>query len=105
MSVEELSQSWMKLSLSNRKWQGCYLENEFSSQEHIIAANFLTKWALNIEAIAKNFTPLWRSRTRFKVKNLGDHVIPFIFENETEMEKVLNAKPWCFDKHLVIMQK
>ena len=39
------------------------------------------------------------------IKNLDDHVILFFFENEIEVEKVLNAKPWCFDKHLVIMLK
>lgn len=58
-----------------------------------------------MEAIAKMFNPLWRSRSGFKIKNLGDHVILFIFENETEMEKVLHTEPWCFDKHLVVMQK
>ena len=63
------------------------------------------KWAINIEDITKTFTPLWRSRSEFKIKNLGDHVILFTFENENEVKKVLNAEPWCFDKHLVIMQK
>ena len=48
---------------------------------------------------------MWRSKSGFKVRNLGDHVILFIFDNASEVDKVLRAKPWSFDKHLVIMQK
>ena len=50
--MEELSQSWMKLSLSEREGPECQLEEEFSSKEHIIASKFLMKRALNIEAVA-----------------------------------------------------
>lgn len=41
----------------------------------------------------------------FKVWNLEDHVILFIFDNASDVDMVLNVEPWSFDKHLVIMQK
>ena len=41
--MEELSQSWMKLSLSEREGPGCQLEEDFISNEHVIAAKFLMK--------------------------------------------------------------
>lgn len=72
--------------------------------ESILVAKFLTKRAFNIDAIAKTFTPLWRSKNGFKIKNEGDHVVLFTFDDKCEMEKVFAVEPWSFDKHLMVLQ-
>ena len=81
------------------------LEKERGSEEFIIAAKFLMKRDLNTEAIVRNFNPLWWSRNGFKVRNAGDHVILFIFDNNEEVDKILLSEPWSFDKYLVILQR
>ena len=61
--------------------------------EFILVVKFLTKRALNIDAIAKTFTSLWRSTNGFKIKKEGDHLVLFTFDDKSEMEKVLAAEP------------
>ena len=71
----------------------------------IIVAKFLTKRTLNPEAVATTFTPIWRSKHGFKIKNLGNHIMLFTFDSETEVNTILANAPWSFDKHLMILQK
>ena len=80
------------------------LRDEQADIEFIVATKFLTKRALNINAITKTFTPLWRLKKGFKVKREGDHVVLFTFDDKSEMEKILSTKPWSFDKHLMVLQ-
>ena len=56
--MENLTNHWKSLSLFEREGPDLCLKKEQASSEHAIAARFLTKRPLNIDAIANTFTPL-----------------------------------------------
>ena len=74
-------------------------------EEFSLVARFLTSRALNINAVARTFSPLWRSQNGFQIRNLGDHKLLFIFDNKPDVERILQNEPWSFDKHLVVFQR
>ena len=71
--------------------------------EFMIAAKFLTNRALNIDAVIRTFSPLWRVVNGFKVRNMGDHILLFVFNNKKEVEKIFSSEPTSFNKHLVVL--
>ena len=103
--MEDLTLQWNGLSLSHKEGPKFQLHSDLASAEYSIAAKFLTKRPLNTDAIAATFKPLWRSKNGFKVKNLGNHVILFTFDNEEEVDTIMANEPWSFDKHLMVLQR
>ncbi|KAK9987030.1 hypothetical protein SO802_031981 [Lithocarpus litseifolius] len=103
--MEDLAHSWTRLSLSEREGPGCCLMPEESVKTFSIAASFLTKRALNANAIARTFTPLWRAMRGFKIQHIGDHKILFSFEDKEDVDRIMGSKPRSFDKHLVVLQR
>ena len=102
--MEELTKNWNNLTLSECEGSNFRIKEEQAKTKFILVAKFLTKRALNIDAIAKTFTPLWRSKNGFKIKKENDHVVLFSFDDKSEMEKVIVAEPWSFDKRLMVLQ-
>ena len=40
----------------------------------------------------------------YKIQNLGDHMVLFVFDNSSDVERIIENQPWSFDKHLVVLQ-
>ena len=54
----------------------------------MLAAKFFTKRALSVEVVAQTFRPLWKTKQEFRIKDLGNHLILFTFEDELDAEKI-----------------
>lgn len=58
-----------------------------------------------MEAVARTFQPLWRTKESFHITNAGNNILLFAFDLEVDLEKVLLGEPWSFDRHLVVLQR
>ena len=103
--MEDFYSSWEKLSLFEKENTGFVLPNIPKRNEFIIAAKFLTTRALNTEAVGRTFKQVWRCSDGFKIRNLDDHKVLFMFDDERDVNRILLNQPWSFDKHLVVVQK
>ena len=101
--MDSITKEWSCLSLFE---EGLWfvLNNNLRTQEFIIVVKFLTKCVLNVDVVVRTFKSLWQSQNGFKAKNLGDHILLFIFDNKIEVDKVLLSEPQSFDKYLVVVQ-
>lgn len=63
------------------------MEDSEDEREFFLAARFYTGRVLSIEAIAKNLKLLWRTRKGFEVRDMGNHMILFIFRDEGDVEQ------------------
>ena len=91
------------MSLNAREGDKLGLDDEISTKNFTMAAKILTKQALNVEAVTKTLSLLWRLVKGFKVRKISDHVLLFTFEKKDEVERIMSNAPWSFDKHLVVL--
>lgn len=93
----------MELPLSEREGDDICLQRDRCSIEHLIAALFLIRWALNMEAVARTFKPLWHVDNGFTVSSEGAHKVLFSFDCSEDVDHFSSREPWSFDKSLVVL--
>lgn len=103
--MEEIENRWRKLSLSDTEGRKVDLSKERKQTESVLAAKFLMRRVVNIEAVARTFQPIWHTGRNFEVTSTGDNLVLIAFELKVDVEKVLQGEPWTFDWHLVVLQR
>ena len=103
--MEDLSNRWKSLSLSEKEESGLTLNSDQATSEFSMLARFLTRRPINLDSIANTFNPLWRSKSGFRMKFIGDHLILFSFDSKEEVDRILAAEPWSFDKSIMVLSR
>lgn len=70
-----------------------------------MASKFFTKRVLNVDVVALTFKPLWKPSGELKIRDMGDNILLFEFEDSLDLEHVLEFEPWSYDKNLVVSQR
>ena len=96
--MEQLTMSWNNLSLSDKERSRFILPEDHRRGEFVIAAKFFTSRFLQMEAIASTFQQLWRTTNGFRLRNQGNNIVLFVFNNLVDIDKILKSQPWSFDR-------
>ena len=100
--MEGLEGTWSRFSLSKEEEVGAEVSKH---NEKKLASRFFTKWVLNVEAMGRTFKPLWKLIREVKIRDLGDNILVFDFEDGLDLERVLTLEPWKYDKHMVVFER
>ena len=95
---------WARFSLTEEEEGGVEVPRQTEVVVHRLAGKFFTKRVLNVDAVARTFKPLWRVSGELKIQDLGENILLFEFDDNLDMERVLEYKPWSYDKSFVAFQ-
>ena len=95
--MDEVMKKWGNLSLTEREVVEHDLQDTQLVEGAAIVVKFFTKRRVNLEAVATTLKSAWRTDLSFEVRDLGENKAILLFEDETNMIRVLTNAPWPFD--------
>ena len=77
-SMEGITALWEKFSLTESEGDRYEVVEEKEAGEFFLAAKFFTKRTLSMEAIARTFKMVWKTRKSFEVRDMGNHLVLYV---------------------------
>ena len=99
--MDEVTKKWGNLSLTKREVVEHDLQDTELVEGAATVAKFFTKRRVNLGAVTNTLKGAWRTDLSFEVHDLGENKAIVLFEDETDMIRVLTNGPWSFDKYLL----
>lgn len=73
--------------------------------DRTLVGKIWTESPFNIRAFKQTMVQAWRLKHPVDIQDLNKNLFLFRFTTKREVESVLNASPWSFDRNLVILSR
>ena len=100
-----LEELWSHFSLIEDEEGEAKVAHSEEVEVHRLAGKFFTKHTLNADVVARTFKSLWKPAGELKIRDIGESILLFEFEDVLDLKRVLEYEPWSFDKSLVVFKK
>ncbi|GAV69316.1 DUF4283 domain-containing protein [Cephalotus follicularis] len=64
-----------------------------------------TSKTFNKEILKNTMRSLWRTKFGRRIRDVGNNIFLFMFNNEKDRAKVLKLGPCWFDRHILLLEK
>lgn len=103
--MDEIATKCAGLRLSKKEESEVDLMPPVKETGHVLVGRFCMKRRVSLELVARVLRSVWRTMKNFKVCDMGENKVLFLFEDENDLDRVLLLSPWAFDKYLVLLHK
>ena len=83
--MARLDDLWARFSLMEEEEGGAEVPNQ-EAVVHRLASRFFTKRVLNMDVVARAFKPLLNLVGKLKIRDIGEHILLFKFEDSLDLE-------------------
>ncbi|KAF5442023.1 hypothetical protein F2P56_022872, partial [Juglans regia] len=106
---EELSKQWEKLSLTEKEKEGLALQQATSrtsvKTEHLcLLVMIVAEKTINREAFKSTMSKVWKCESWIQFSEVGSNKFIIEFHSKKDLERVINGRPWSFDRWLMCFQ-
>ena len=108
--AEELEVLWQKLRVTEEEERSVSLGRDCTKAakergKNCLVMKVLSRRGVMLDALRKNFRMLWKPNKSMGISVIGDEMFLVEFEDDRDKRRVLEMRPWHYEKQLVLLQE
>ena len=108
--ADELEELWKKLTLTEKEEKDIILGSNSTkvakeARKNCIVGKVLTQRSVNVEALKKNMRMPWKPNKGLQVSEIEDNLYLAEFGDSRDKKKVMEMRPWSYEKQLVLIRE